>query len=181
MKRRKSIWLSMTLIIFLTITAFSAASALELPDFSSWTTIFSGAKDYDQDGINDVIIKFLSKHPNPLKTSASALIFHFQPFDSSRIDMAIVLFYTRTNEPGKDTILSARLQFYICEEGKQIISHFVEERVIYRPKKVEKIIKEPMFKEDSFFGQKWFGKFRQFGLTDDEIRKTIPQWGWLPE
>lgn len=181
-KMKKTTATKMILVVLWIIFVGSVASAFaELPDFSSWTILFSGTKDYNQDGIDDVAIEFLSEHPNPFKTFASAIILRFQPFSFRRIDMAIVLFYTRTSEAGKDTILSVRLQFYVREEEEKVICHFLEERILRRPQKVEKIVNEPMFKEDSLFGQKWFQKFHQFGLTDEEIRQAIPKWGWLPE
>lgn len=170
-------------ILVLAVLAASAVfsdfsvQAGELPDFSSWAVIHSGKEDYSKDGIDDVVFKFLSEHSDLNESFASALLFYFQPFDTKRIDMAIIMFFTRTNEPGKNTILSVRFHFY-ARQGDKILA---EGRIAHRPKNIQKVIKEPMFKEDSLFGRRWFAEWRKFGLTDDEIRQKIPKWGWLPE
>ena len=152
----------------------SVIRASNLPDFDSWVLIHREKKDFGPDGIDDVIIKFASDKRNLEESSTSALLFYFQPFDSKRIDMAIVLHFIRTNEPGKNTILSVRIYFYVS--GKN-----VGEKTFHRPKNIREAIKAPMFEENSLFGQRWFKEWRKFGLTDEEIHQQLPKWGWLPE
>jgi hypothetical protein len=95
-----------------------------------------------------------------------------------RTDLAIQAQFTRTAEPGKDTILSIHFLFYAREGGKLIP---IEERTVRRPREVGKPIKESMFEENSKFGQRYFGEWRKLGLSDNEIRQHIPKWVWVPE
>ena len=156
----------------------SIGLAHEPPNFNSWTVLNFDKKDYNQDGIDDFAYFFLNDKPNPNTASASAFLLFFRRIEANRIDLAIVLHFTRTNEPNKDTILSVCIRFYAHQDGKLV---FIEERFLNRPKNVQEPISEPMFEENSSFGRRYFEEWRKLGAVDDKIRQYIPKWGWLPE